>query len=89
MCDNEPTYFTTVQRTARKQHKCVECHMPIIPSSKYEYIRGIWEGEWATFKTCKPCQELRAEVYDQGNECWEIGKTIEDAITCGLLASEA
>ena len=62
MCDNEPTYFNAVMRTARKQHTCVECHMPIRSGSKYEYVRGIWEGEWATFATCLDCQKLREDV---------------------------
>ena len=44
---------------ARKQHECVECELPIPPGAKYERVRGKYDGEFFTEKTCLLCCELR------------------------------
>ena len=45
--------------TARKDTKCYECNAPISAGTKYEYVKGIWEGEWMIHKTCMSCKEIR------------------------------
>lgn len=45
--------------TARKVHKCGECHGHIEPGQKYQLISGSWEGEMGSFKTCMPCLAAR------------------------------
>lgn len=51
--------FSTVHiRTAKKRHKCDECHGPIIPGDRYEYAAGKQEGEMWDSKTCPRCLAL-------------------------------
>jgi hypothetical protein len=62
MCDcDAPKVSSTIIRTARKKHKCCECHREIVVGESYEYISGIWETAM-NFKTCKSCVDLREQV---------------------------
>ncbi len=56
--ENEP-------RKARKEHRCVECHWPIMPGDLYQRYRGISDGEPVTAKTCAACQELWDKVLER------------------------
>ena len=53
-----PELYEQFERTARKQHKCSECARVIEPGDKYELVKGKWDGEFDTFKTCKFCLDL-------------------------------
>lgn len=61
---DEPTCFTAVLRTARKQHYCCECPAPIMPGETYEQINGVWDHRGQTFRTCMPCAEFREQFMD-------------------------
>lgn len=52
---------TETYRTARKEHRCCECGGTIQPGAVYEYVRGLWDGYWSTFKTCLPCARIRQD----------------------------
>lgn len=43
----------------RKPHRCCECRhlMPI--GEVHERVKGVWEGEIATYRTCLICKEIR------------------------------
>lgn len=57
MCDL-PQAFNQVYRTARKDHKCCECHRKILKGEKYLYSSGIWDGEPDSYKQCSICGEV-------------------------------
>lgn len=44
---------------ATKNHRCLECGETIPKGSKYERVKGVWDGSWSTFKTCLSCVEIR------------------------------
>jgi len=49
--DNGPEVMTEEIRKARKAHRCCECGGKIAPSDTYEYVKGLWDGDWSEFKT--------------------------------------
>jgi len=53
-------------RTARKAHCCCECRQEIKLGQRYQYVRGLWDGYWMTFKTCLPCRQIRADFMSCG-----------------------
>ena len=72
-CDSTGAAFeTTSIRRARKQHRCCECGEPIEPGDTYQIVEGMWEGDFATFKTCERCVELWKILMDAG-WCQSIG----------------
>ena len=64
-----PDVFDVVIRTARIEHKCCECRTAIQPRQKYEYVSGVWEGEWDHYKTCMNCAELR-KMFKDDDGCY-------------------
>jgi len=48
---------------ARKQHKCCECYRDIYPDEKYEYVSGVWEGNFDVYKTCIDCTSIRKALF--------------------------
>ena len=61
-----PSVCAYKMMTARKDHKCCECHGPIVPGEKYQLVKGCWDGHWGHFKTCALCVDLRAAI--QGDD---------------------
>ena len=60
ICDTDaPSLFHEQWRTARQAHKCCECGGAINPGETYQYVTGIWDGEWHAYKTCERCVDLR------------------------------
>jgi hypothetical protein len=56
---------------AIKNHVCCECKRIIKIGEKYQLCKGLWVGEWETFKICLSCVELRdkltaEELYGDG-----------------------
>lgn len=60
--------------TARKRHKCGECHEIIEIGDQYEYVKGTFCGELVIYKTCSVCHEIRSELFD----CWRYEMIWED-----------
>jgi len=54
-----PRVYNEQTRQARKQHFCCECNKTIMPGEKYVYITGVWNNEWATYKTCLRCDHIK------------------------------
>jgi hypothetical protein len=64
-CSDDGEFGTLLEdsfRVARKEHKCCECNRDIKIGEEYEYIHGLWDGEFNTFKTCLGCQRLRDDI---------------------------
>jgi hypothetical protein len=59
--DDGPKFFEQYTRTARKRHRCCECHQLIHPGERYEYSAGKWD-EFRDFATCLRCVRLREAV---------------------------
>jgi len=51
---------------ARKIHKCCECGESINIKDEYEYLKGNWDGQYSTFKTCLPCLSVRNTMFKDG-----------------------
>ena len=82
--DERPSVYWDKWRTARKQHICCECGSDIDPGEQYYQVKGVWDGEFQTFKTCLLCQGIRNEAFTAGEECicfgdlWEaVGNEFE------------
>ena len=65
-CDEGPSFFSSRERKARKEHKCNECRRIISPGETYEYIAGVWDGSFDTYKTCSDCLSVRDEFFKSG-----------------------
>ena len=72
--DDLPEVHTTQVRAARKPHACYECGETIRPGAKYEYVRGLWDGRWYTFRTCTRCLMVRRKFFVS----WIYGMMVED-----------
>lgn len=60
--DDYPAVYQEDWRTARKMHKCSECHVPIQPGEQYLVVFGIWDHMPERFKICSMCHWLRERV---------------------------
>lgn len=47
------------QHKARKPHRCVDCHMTIVPGEVYTVHAGKWEGDFHSIKVCAGCLNVR------------------------------
>jgi hypothetical protein len=60
--------FDESSRRARKTHVCCECGQLINPGERYQYVRGLWDGAWQSFKTCEICVRIRRDIFPCGYE---------------------
>lgn len=60
--DNPPSFYDSRLVVARKSHLCCECLRTINRGEKYQYVRGLWEGDFSTFHTCSTCVAMVAEI---------------------------
>ena len=58
-CESAPSMFVATWPKAKKSHKCCECRRPIKIGDEYERVAGVWDGDFAYFKTCESCAGLR------------------------------
>jgi len=58
-----PAVFEATWRRARIRHTCCECGGDILPGQRYEVTKGCWDGEWSTFKTCRSCATIWAQLF--------------------------
>ena len=61
-----PDMYRSMMRVARKSHLCCECGKTINPKETYEYVSGMWEGEFDNHKTCLVCVEIRNIFFCDG-----------------------
>lgn len=67
MCEYEcdfdpPTFYEFKTVTGRKQHQCCECLRTIETGEQHEYAKGLWGGDFDTFRTCGTCCAIRDEI---------------------------
>lgn len=75
-----PVCCTTVMRTARKAHRCCECHRDIAPGDRYEEITGVWDGRPDRFRTCVSCKFLRDTYCPDGTMYGGLFEQIEECV---------
>jgi hypothetical protein len=71
---DSPELFSKQNRIARKVHHCCECNEEIAPGKKYEYAKGLWDGDFQCFCTCLPCSNIRKSLFRGGytyTSMWE------------------
>lgn len=61
-----PECYNNREVTARKEYQCCECGKKILPSHKYRYITGKWEGNWDVYKMCAICDEIIDAFFCEG-----------------------
>ena len=81
-CDYEaPEFYTQETRRAKKAHRCSECGRAIDVGESYEHVRGKWDGEMGTYKTCSRCLALKIWVKAHVPcACIPHGNLIEDSV---------
>ena len=70
---------------AKKKHTCCECSGDILPGKKYENVRGLWDGEFETFKTCLACSSIRGEYCSHGFVYGELKMVIDECLGVDLV----
>lgn len=84
MCDYDgPSVFTETVVRGRKEHRCVECKRVMPKGEEHEMCKGVWDGEWSTYRTCLPCRDLRNRISaikhkEYGDACYVYGDLAED-----------
>ena len=80
-CYYEPFDAMAVRRPiSRKNYACTECGNPIDIGERYEYVRGLYDGGWSTYRTCYRCLMIR-DLMEAHFDCfcWEYGNFLENA----------
>lgn len=75
-----PSVYHEKMRRARGVHECCECGRTIERGEQYQYVTGVWDDEWITYKTCLGCMRLRLDV--SCGEGWTFGTLREDILDC-------
>ena len=78
-CDLFPEVWRATVHVARKQHRCCECRVPILPGEKYTYCFGVWEGRKDIYKQHDLCATACEYVRDniQSGNCIPFGSLKE------------
>lgn len=65
MCDcsdNPAKFYKSNKVKGRKEYECAECLRIIRRAEVHEYVSGMWEGDFATFRTCQQCLDTIAAM---------------------------
>jgi hypothetical protein len=84
---HSPFWRETTQ-TARLVHRCDDCHFPIIPGEEYVTISGVWDGEFATYRSHVLCNMLAARLRDDEG-CRYVGNLCETVNEVNLTPLQA
>lgn len=77
-CEVWPEFYDTVQRVARKEHKCDECQGVIPKGTKYHYGAGKTDGDFWWYKLCLKCDE----DWSMLEGLWDNSRSTEDLCRC-------
>ena len=80
-----PEFLDVRVRKTRKLRRCCECLCEIGVGERYEYVRGKWEGDWDTFRTCLTCARIRR---DYGCSFGGLREELWDALGMDYVAGE-
>jgi len=76
---DHPSVSNVHTRKAAKDHRCTECNETIPKGTKYEHVKGLWDGSWSEFKTCLSCVEIRNHFgCEEGWTYLELWSQIEE-----------
>lgn len=75
-----PALITITMRKARKEHKCYECGDTILPGDLYENVRGLWDGAWSEYKTCRVCTAIRRDFCCDGFIYGTLWETLHECL---------
>ena len=78
--DNGPELFTSKIVKARKKYACEECRSSIHPGEKHEYVVGKWDGDFASFRTCRDCLSLRDQFFTKGHTIGSLWLEFSDTL---------
>lgn len=79
--DGEPVaYYRETPRTARKQHECCACEIPILPGHRYWVIASCWDGRVHSWKRCARCQLIHEQLRPL---CRENDEWPDEELNCG------
>lgn len=83
--DGYSTLLQRTYRTARKDHRCGECHRVIKKGEEYLYEVLVYDGI-GSYKTCSHCEIVREWLNDNcGGFVWtEIYEDIEEHCYPGM-----
>ncbi len=54
---------------ARKDHICCECLSTIPKGDRYHLVKGVWEGNFDTYKTCEICEQVKNRAMAATSDC--------------------
>lgn len=75
-CDigDGPSVYREEERTAAKEHACVECNAPILKGERHLYYRGLWDGSWSDGRQHLLCRDACVWIRDVlEGECVAFG----------------
>ena len=81
--DGHSEFYNVTYPKARKAHWCVECHVDILPGTKYARHTQKWEGEVESTAFCVDCDAwssalMEAQRVACGSSCgWTYGGLAE------------
>ena len=78
MCDCSdypPTLYQCKNVKGRKDYRCDECLQIIEKGEQHEYIKGLWEGNFSSFRTCQTCRDMLRET---GIDCYCHGQLMDE-----------
>jgi len=76
--DGQPDFYDVTHPKARKPHWCVECHVDILPGTRYARHTQKWEGSVSNTAFCVDCDAWAAALSKAqhaacGCSGWEYG----------------
>jgi hypothetical protein len=85
-CDCEPVKFYTKKiRIARKEHKCCECGLSILPGDKYKF-ESFMVDSVESCKTCLPCCAVSSWLTSEYDDCCiNPGDLFNEAVEQGVI----
>ena len=85
--DGEPVaYYRETPRTARKQHECCACEIPIQAGHRYWVIATCWDGRVRSWKRCARCQFIHEQLRPL---CAKREEWPDEELNCGHEFEEA
>ena len=72
-------YPTSKIVKARKTYRCCECREEIPTGTRYEYFKGVYDGEWSHYRTCLICKQIREDYCPHG---WMFETLYETIAEC-------
>ena len=73
--DYPPTFYEQRSVKGRKEHRCDECLRVIKTGERHQYAKGLWDGDFLTFRTCETCIGV---IKDAEVDCYCHGHLMDD-----------